>query len=199
MNIMTSQSLQDLISQDQDLFYNETRLTYQTYSYGIVQAGLSIVEILQAGGRLFVCGNGGSAADAQHISAELTGFFDNRSRRGLPAIALHCDVSALTAIANDIDYSKVFARQLESLRTVGSKDIFLGISTSGNSPNIVEAFKAACNFDMKTIAILGKNGGKCKGMSDIEIIAISDYTPRIQGIHSRIYHHICKIIDLAFS
>jgi D-sedoheptulose 7-phosphate isomerase len=199
MNAINPQSIQDLISKDQDLFNNESRLTYQTYTDSIIEAGMSIVDIFKTGGKLFVCGNGGSAADAQHISAELTGFFDNRSRRGLPAIALHCDVSALTAVANDLDYTRIYSRQLESLRSTESKDALLGISTSGNSLNIIEAFNTAGSLGMTTIAILGHGGGKCKGMSDIEIIAKSDYTPRIQGIHSRIYHHICKIIDLAYS
>jgi D-sedoheptulose 7-phosphate isomerase len=147
---------------------------------------------LMAGHKILLAGNGGSAADAQHIAAELVGRFETE-RRSLPAFALTVDTSALTAISNDYGFENVFARQLEGLGTEG--DVFIGISTSGNSPNIVKALEVAHRKGLKTIVLSGKKGGILRGVSDAEIIVPSDVTARIQEMHILIGHILCSYID----
>src|SRR6059058_1678473 len=122
----------------------------------IAQAGLMLAQALKSGNKALACGNGGSAADAQHFAAELVGRFE-RERPGMPAVALTTDSSALTAIANDYDYDRVFSKQVEALGAAG--DVLLAISTSGNSRNIVEAVRAAQSKDLAVIALTGKDGG----------------------------------------
>ncbi len=149
-------------------------------------------DAILRGHKILLAGNGGSAADAQHIAAEFVGRFVNE-RRSLPAIALTVDTSALTAISNDYGFENVYARQIEGLGTEG--DIFIGLSTSGNSPNIIKAVEAAQSKGLKTIVLLGKNGGILRGMSDAEIIVPSDITARIQEMHILIGHILCEYID----
>lgn len=158
----------------------------------IEKAALTIIDSLKKGGKLFIFGNGGSAADSQHIAAELVGRF-SMERRALPAIALTTDTSALTAIANDYGYEAVFSRQLEALASKG--DVALGISTSGNSKNVIEAFKRAESLGLKRIALLGGDGGKIKEKCDISIIVSSKDTPRIQESHILIGHILCSLIE----
>lgn len=164
----------------------------KTQVSNIEKAAIAIVGSLKNGGKLFIFGNGGSAADSQHIAAELVGRF-KMVRRALPAIALTTDTSILTAIANDYGYEAVFLRQLEALASKG--DIALGISTSGNSKNVLEAFKKAKSLGLKRIALSGSGGGKMKDEADISIIVPSKDTPRIQESHSLIGHILCGLIE----
>lgn len=151
-----------------------------------------IVECFENGGKVLVFGNGGSAADAQHIAGELVGRF-KMERRGLPCIALTTDTSVLTAWSNDYDYSMVFERQVEALAKKG--DILLGISTSGNSENVIKAFKKGAELKTFNISMTGKDGGKLKVMSNLNINSNSRDTPRIQECHVLAYHIICDLIE----
>jgi len=154
------------------------------------------IETLQNGNKILLCGNGGSAADAQHIAAELTGRYKTE-RRGLAGIALTTDTSALTAIANDYGYDRVFDRQVEALAREG--DLIIGISTSGNSANIISAFRVARELGCKTIGLSGRDGGEMNNFCDLNLIVPSDDTPRIQEMHILIGHTICQAIDDALS
>jgi len=158
----------------------------------IEAAARAIIDSLKDGGKLIVFGNGGSAADSQHIAAELVGRF-KMERKALPAIALTTNTSTLTAIANDYGYDVVFSRQIEALGKKG--DVALGISTSGNSKNVIEAFKTAKALGMKTIALSGGDGGKMKNEADISIVVGTKDTPRIQESHIMIGHIICGLIE----
>ena len=151
-----------------------------------------IVKALKSGNKVLICGNGGSAADAQHIAAELLGKF-YMERKALPAISLNTNVSVLTAVANDYSYEDVFSRQVEGLGNPG--DILIGISTSGNSKNILKAFKTARTLNIKTVGMTGITGGKMKDLSDVCLTVPSDVTPRIQESHITIGHIICEIIE----
>lgn len=152
------------------------------------------VQSLQSGGCIFFCGNGGSAADAQHLAAELSGrfYFD---RPPLRAEALHCNTSYLTAVGNDYGYNHIFSRLLEGNGKKG--DILIGLSTSGNSESIVQAFLSAKNKGIKTIALTGASGGKLKDISNILINVPSSDTPRIQESHILIGHILCEYIESA--
>ena len=154
-----------------------------------------MISTLKKGNKVLLAGNGGSAADAQHIAAELSGRF-LKERRALPGIALTTDTSALTSIANDYGYEHVFSRQVEALASKG--DLFIGISTSGNSQGIINAFDAAKNLQCKTLGLSGRNGGKMKELCDLNIIIPSEVTARIQEIHILIGHILCKAADDAF-
>jgi D-sedoheptulose 7-phosphate isomerase len=158
----------------------------------IEKASQMVLETLQKGGKIVLFGNGGSAGDAQHISAELTGRY-KKERRGLPAIALTTDTSALTAIGNDYGYEKVFSRQVEALALKG--DLLLGISTSGNSENVIDALKIGREIGCKTLGFSGKGGGKMNSFCDLNLIVPSENTPRIQEMHILFGHTICQIID----
>lgn len=155
-----------------------------------------IAKILLGGHTLLIAGNGGSAAEAQHFSAEIVGRY-MRERRGYPAIALTTDTSILTAVGNDYDFDSIFARQIEALGRAG--DVFIGLSTSGNSKNIINAIERARAQSLTTISLTGKDGGKMKGMADIDLIVPSDETPRIQETHLLIVHSICEALDSRLS
>lgn len=150
------------------------------------------VEIYRNGKKTIIAGNGGSAADAQHIAAELVGRY-GFDRPSLPSLALTTDTSNLTAIGNDYGYDKVFSRQLEGMGQEG--DIFIGISTSGNSVNIINAFESAKEKGIMTVALTGRDGGKMAQIADIAIVVPSNDTPRIQESHILIGHIICDIIE----
>jgi len=152
----------------------------------------TIYSCMAAGGKLLVAGNGGSAADAQHIAAELTGRFLHE-RRPLPAIALHANTSALTAIGNDYGYEHVFARELSAHARPG--DVLLAISTSGNSPNILAAIQAALQAKVTVIGLTGDSGGKMRAACDLCLCVPSKSTPRIQEMHIMIYHAICELLE----
>ena len=151
-----------------------------------------IVDSIENGGKLVTFGNGGSAADAQHFVAELTGHF-SFERRPLAALCLNTNVSSITAIANDYSYGEIFSRQVEAL--VKSGDIVMGITTSGNSPNVIEAMNSARKLGAYTIAMTGKSGGKIKSLSNEVVNVESDDTPIIQEMHIAIIHMICLEID----
>ena len=159
-------------------------------------ASKMMVETLQSGNKILLCGNGGSASDAQHIAAELTGRYKSE-RKGLPGIALTTDTSALTAISNDYGYDKVFSRQTEALANPG--DLLIGISTSGNSQNVIEALKVARETGCKTLGLSGRDGGKMNEVCDLNIVIPSDNTPRIQEMHILIGHTLCQAVDDSLS
>lgn len=149
-------------------------------------------EALKAGNKVLFCGNGGSAADAQHLAAELIGRFQ-KERRSLASIALTTDTSILTAVANDYGYDEVFARQVEGLGRFG--DVLIGISTSGNSANVVKAALKARDTGMHTIAFTGEGGGKLKDICDITFAVPSKVTARIQEMHIMVGHIICELVE----
>ena len=164
-------------------------------SEAIARAGTMLAQALSDGRRVLSCGNGGSAADAQHFAAELIGRFE-KEREALPAVALSTDTSALTAIGNDYGFDRVFSRQVEGLGQEG--DILLAISTSGNSPNVVQAIEAAHSKKMRVIALTGRDGGTMRGQmseSDTELRVPSDSTARIQEVHILILHCLCDLTD----
>lgn len=149
-------------------------------------------EALKTGNKVLFCGNGGSAADAQHLAAELIGRFQ-KERRSLASIALTTDTSILTAVANDYGYDEVFARQVEGLGRSG--DVLIGISTSGNSANVVKAALKARDTGMHTIAFTGEGGGKLKDICDITFAVPSKVTARIQEMHIMVGHIICELVE----
>ncbi len=158
----------------------------------IGKAASLIIDSYKKGKKLLLCGNGGSAADSQHIAAELVGRF-KAERRALPAIALTTDTSILTALANDYGYAYVFKRQLEALGNDG--DVLLALSTSGNSENILEAVGEARRKKMHTIALAGRTGGKLKDSVDVCIRVPAESTDRIQEMHIAIGHILCDILE----
>ena len=160
----------------------------------IMQVAIRIVESLERGGKVFFCGNGGSAADSQHLAAEFTGRF-LKERRPLPAIALSVNTSSLTAIGNDYGFDLVFARQLEALGKEG--DVAVGLSTSGNSPNVMRALEAANAKSIFSVALAGKSGGALKNIANCTLCIPSDETPRIQECHILTGHLICEIVEEA--
>ena len=161
-----------------------------------IAAGVeAMVGSLMNGGKILACGNGGSAADAQHFAAELIGRFE-RERPGLAGIALTTDSSILTAVANDYDYNQIFVKQVQALGNPG--DVLLAISTSGNSANIIAAIETAHEREMRVIAMTGKSGGKIKKLlreGDIEICVPAERTARIQEVHLLTIHCLCDGID----
>ncbi|WP_456479202.1 D-sedoheptulose 7-phosphate isomerase [Nautilia sp.] len=161
----------------------------------IKEAGDLCLNALKNGKKIMFCGNGGSAADAQHIAAELSGRF-KKERIPLAGLALTTDTSALTAIGNDYGFECLFSRQVEALGK--ESDVLVAISTSGNSANVIQAIESAKKIGIKTITLSGKDGGKMKGMGDVNIVVPSNDTPRIQEMHIMIGHMICALIDEAF-
>jgi len=158
----------------------------------IVEVASKCVELYRGNNKTILAGNGGSAADAQHIAAELVGRY-GFDRPSIPSLALTTDTSNITAIGNDYGYDKIFSRQLEGMGQEG--DIFIGISTSGNSQNLINAFEVAKNKNILTIALVGKDGGEMAKMADIALVVPSDSTPRIQESHILIGHILCDIIE----
>lgn len=158
----------------------------------IAEMVMLLAETFKRGGKLLVMGNGGSAADAQHFVAEIVGRF-KMERRGLPAIALSTDTSILTAIGNDYGFDKVFSRQVEALAVPG--DLVVGISTSGNSPNVLLALGLAREQGCRTVGLLGKDGGSIKAVCDLALIVPTDDTPRVQEGHITIIHIVCDLLE----
>lgn len=153
-----------------------------------------IVQALRQGGKLILAGNGGSAADAQHMASELVGRY-LKDRPPIAAVALTTDTSAITAISNDYGYEKVFSRQLAAIG--GPGDIFLAISTSGRSANLVEALRTAGEMGLKRVCLLGGDGGEMKDHADIALVVPSSETPRIQEAHIAIAHLVCEAVEAA--
>jgi D-sedoheptulose 7-phosphate isomerase len=170
----------------QAIYQNEALLD------AIAAVARECVALYKTDKKTILAGNGGSAADAQHIAAELVGRY-GFDRPSIPSLALTTDTSNLTAIGNDYGYDHVFSRQLEGMGQCG--DIFIGISTSGNSTNIVKAFESAKKKGIKTVALVGRDGGLMAKMADMAIIVPSDSTPRIQESHILIGHILCDIIE----
>jgi D-sedoheptulose 7-phosphate isomerase len=156
------------------------------------QAGQMLVDCLRAGGKVLTCGNGGSAADAAHMSEELVGRYKG-DRRSLPAICLSVDGPLLTCIGNDFGFEALFSRQVEGLGQPG--DVLVTFSTSGNSANIINAISAAKKRGLKIISLLGKDGGKAKGLAEIDLIVPSTSTARIQEIHTFVMHCWLETIE----
>ncbi|MEP6923409.1 MAG: D-sedoheptulose 7-phosphate isomerase [Pyrinomonadaceae bacterium] len=161
----------------------------------IERCGDLICAALLSGNKVLLCGNGGSAADAQHIAAEFVGRYE-RERRGLPSIALTTDTSALTAIGNDYGYERIFARQVEALAVSG--DVLIGISTSGNSPNVLAAVMTARSIGCVTIGLTGAKGKKLASVCDAAVLVPAERTARIQEAHSFIGHVWCEMVDAKF-
>jgi len=188
----------DLISRISEHFSESAHLKLQSMdalATPIAAAVQSMVQCLQADGKILSCGNGGSAADAQHFSAELLNRFEVE-RPGLAAMALSTDTSTLTSIANDYDYNQVFSKQVRALGRAG--DVLLAISTSGNSPNVVAAIAAAHECDMRVVALTGRNGGKIGEIlrpDDVHICVPATNTARIQEVHLLSIHCLCDGID----
>ena len=162
----------------------------------VADAATMIVNALLEGGKVLSCGNGGSAADAQHFSSEMLNRFE-RERPGLPAIALTTDTSTLTSIANDYQFSEIFSKQINALGHPG--DILLAISTSGNSANMMQAVNAAKERQMKVIALTGREGGKVSTLlheEDLELRVDSNSTARIQEVHLLCIHCLCDLVDM---
>ena len=166
----------------------------ETLKAAVQKAVEAIVGCFRSGGRVYFCGNGGSAADAQHLAAEFSGrfYFD---RPVLPADALHCNTSYLTAVGNDYGFDKIFARLISGLGQKG--DILVGLSTSGNSENILRAFEVCRERGVCTIALTGASGGKMKELADLLINIPSTDTPRIQEAHITVGHIICELVEQA--
>jgi len=167
----------------------------ETMPAAIASAGTALAAALKGGRKALACGNGGSAADSQHFAAEIVGRFE-RERPGMPAIALTVDTSALTAIANDYDFDRVFSRQVEALGQPG--DVLLGISTSGNSKNVIEAIKAAHAKGMVVIALTGRDGGAMAKMlrpGDHHLNVAHPRTMRVQEVHLLAIHCLCEVVD----
>ncbi len=168
----------------------------QTLGTVVEQAGKLLITALRSGHKILLCGNGGSAADAQHIAAELTGRYEVKNRRALPALALSTDSSAVTAISNDLGFERVFARQVEAHGQAG--DVLIGISTSGQSPNVIAAVEQAKQQGLRTIGLLGRDGGELVVRFEVPIIVPSKSTPHIQEMHITIGHYLCARVDEAF-
>ena len=158
-----------------------------------VRAAERTAAAIQAGGTLFICGNGGSAGEATHLSGELIGPFLDKRRRPLPAIALGFDTSAATAVANDFSFAEVFARQLEALARPG--DVLWALSTSGRSPNIAMALEVAAERGLARILITGERGRDLADMADVVLAVPSGETPRIQEIHLMLGHFLCEAVE----
>ncbi len=154
-----------------------------------------ITTVFKNGNRVYLCGNGGSAADAQHLAAEFSGRF-YMDRKALPAEALHCNTSYLTSVANDYGFDSVYSRMIEGIGQNG--DVLIGLSTSGNSANIIKAFEAAKEKGVITIAFTGISGGQMKSISDYLINIPSSDTPRIQESHIMVGHIICELVELNY-
>ena len=161
----------------------------------IEKAAELLIESIKDGGKILWCGNGGSAADAQHLATELMGGMSDHDRMPIPSIALTTDSSFITAWSNDTDFDSIFSRQVQGLGEEG--DVLVGISTSGNSKNVINALKQAKYKKLKTIAFAGKTGGSLDGIADITIKVPSDNTQRIQESHIMIGQILCSLIELS--
>lgn len=171
------------------------QLVAETQSGRIEQAASWIIECLRSDGKILFFGNGGSASDSQHLAAEFVGRYE-KERRGLPALALTTDTSILTAVGNDYAFDTIFSRQIEALGRKG--DLAVGLSTSGNSTNVLQGLGAARRAGLRTIALTGRDGGRIKSVADLSIIVPVQKTSRIQECHILIGHILCELVDEAF-
>jgi D-sedoheptulose 7-phosphate isomerase len=182
--------IQDRLKLHQSLI--ESILLDKSFVSKIAETAKFLCDTFKTGGKVFFCGNGGSAADAQHLAAEFSGKF-YLDRPGLPAEALHCNSSYMTAVANDYSFELTYARLIEGQARKG--DVLAGLSTSGNSANIVKTFESCRKKGIKTIAFTGEGGGKLRSLADFLIEVPSSDTPRIQEAHITIGHILCEIVE----
>jgi len=174
----------------EDAVSNLTKL--RSHGEALERAATLLADCLLGGNKLLVCGNGGSSADATHIVTEFVGRFV-KERKGYPAIALGDSSGILTAVSNDYGFDHVFARQVQAYGQAG--DVLLAISTSGNSANVVQAIQEASKLGLSTISLLGRDGGKAKGLSTVEMIVDHPSTARVQEAHQLLYHCLCQLLD----
>jgi D-sedoheptulose 7-phosphate isomerase len=172
------------------------RSFFARHAEEVARAAELATATLARGGTVLLCGNGGSAADAQHIAAELTGRF-LRERPGLPAVALTTDSSALTAIGNDYGFDRIFARQVEALGRPG--DLLIAITTSGSSPNVLQAIHAARARELAVLGLLGRDGGAARALCDVALVVESGVTARVQEVHILVGHILCEAVDRALA
>ena len=192
MNKMNSRQ-QEIATRLEENIQVQSRMVGTKSTLGKIEAMVDLIlAVYKSGGKVILCGNGGSAADAQHLAAEFVGRF-KLERRALPAIALNTNTSILTALGNDYGYETVFSRQVEAL--ANKNDIVIGLSTSGNSPNIIKAIEAAKARGAKTIGLSGGNGGRLAKMADLALVVPSDNTPRVQEAHITIGHIVCELVE----
>jgi len=188
--------MQSIIKQELNEHLKTLDATKNSIGSALEVAANICINSLKQGGKILIFGNGGSAADAQHIAAELVGRY-KLERKGLSAIALSTDTSSLTAIANDYGYEHVFDRQIEAL--ANPEDVAVGISTSGNSDNVINALKLAKDIGCKSIGLSGKSGGNMNKLCDVNLIIPAVDTARIQEMHILLGHIICHLIEIEFS
>ena len=169
------------------------RRYFNGHADDVARAAVIIADCFRAGGKLLICGNGGSAADAQHIAGEFINQFLLKNRRALPALALTTDGGVLTCIANDTGFERVFARQVEAFGAQG--DVLLAITTSGNSKNVEAAIESARERGVKVVGLLGRDGGRVRPLCDLALIVESDDTQRIQETHNLIGHILCDLVE----
>jgi D-sedoheptulose 7-phosphate isomerase len=186
MNNKIQQIIQASIDTKQQLLQNETLLST------IEKIVSAVTDAFKKGNRVYFCGNGGSAADAQHLAAEFSGRFYT-DRKALPAEALHCNTSYITAVANDYSYDVIYSRMIDGIGNEG--DVLIGLSTSGNSGNIIKAFEVARNKKIITVGFTGETGGKMAAISDYLVNVPSNDTPRIQESHIMVGHIICQLVE----
>ena len=191
-DLLTSQDSSGLLARSLKEHLDTIQALLDSRLSEIEAAGRLICAALDAGNKILLCGNGGSAADAQHIAAELVGKYE-QERRAFPAVSLTTDTSALTALSNDYGYEEVFARQVEALATAG--DVLIAISTSGKSPNIVKAAEKARALGCKTIALTGCSGEPLASCCDLAVVVPSERTSRVQEAHITIGHLWCEMVD----
>jgi len=184
------------IIQQELIAHQQTAQAMDALNDHIEAAAKLCIDALKNGKKILIFGNGGSAADAQHIAAELVGRYKTE-RKGLPAIALTTDTSALTSISNDYGYDHVFDRQVEALANSG--DVVIGISTGGNSGNVINGLQTAKELGCKLIGFSGRDGGEMNDLCDVNLVVPSEDTPRIQEMHIFIGHTICHLIDQSFA
>jgi len=187
--------MQSIIKQELNEHLTTLDATMKSIGSALEVAANICIDSLKQGGKILIFGNGGSAADAQHIAAELVGRY-KLERKGLSAIALSTDTSSLTAIANDYGYEHVFDRQIEALANL--EDVAVGISTSGNSSNVINALQLAKNIGCKSIGLSGKSGGDMNKLCDVNLVIPANDTARIQEMHILVGHIICHLIELEF-
>ena len=169
------------------------RRYFAEHAEDVVRAASMIAACFGAGGRVLLCGNGGSSTDAQHVAGEFVNQFGRMKRRGLPALALSTDGGVLTSIANDTGFERVFARQIEAFGEHG--DVLVAISTSGTSPNVVRACEQAREMELKVIGLLGRDGGQLRALCDLALVVGSDDTQRIQETHNLVGHILCELVE----
>ena len=188
--------MQSIINNEFTKHIKTTENTLELITNQIEDAAILCINSLKKNGKILIIGNGGSAADAQHIAAELVGRYKTE-RKGIPAIALTTDTSAITSISNDFGYAHVFDRQIQALANV--RDIVIGISTGGTSANVINGLNTAIDIGCQTIGFSGKGGGNFNSLCTVNLVVNSDDTARIQEMHILIGHIICHLIDLEFS